>query len=419
MRRAMSSAGLICAFLVCGAASRGGAADNFADPAAWEAFDAGNTGGLQAKGYFGAAFDGRYVYYAPCRTAAFHGVVLRYDTTGNFQAPGSWAAYDAGHTDGLRTVGYAGAVYQAPYVYFVPFADAQTRHARVLRCDTRGDFTRPASWSAFDAGPVIGLRHSGFTGAVSDGRYLYFAPFGYQPYAHGRVLRYDTQGEFRSAASWRVYDASRTGGLDTRGYYGAGYDGRYVYFVPFNDGRSFHGRVLRYDTRGEFGAAGSWSAHDAATTNGLRTVGYKGAVCDGRYMYFVPFRSDDGCHGRVLRYDTRGDFASTASWSAHDAGRTGGLDTRGYVGAESDGRYLYFIPYSGDGNIFHARMLRYDTTGDFQTAASWSAFNAEAIGGLTTRGYKFSASDGKYIYFVPYHNGVSFSGIALRYRLPR
>jgi len=414
----MSMACWAVAFLIWGAAIPLCAADNFGDPAAWEAFDAGNTGGLQAKGYFGAACDGRYIYYAPCRTAAFHGVVLRYDTAGDFKAAGSWAAYDAGFTDGLRTVGYAGAVYRAPYVYFVPFSDAQTRHARVLRCDTRGEFTARSSWSAFDAGPLIGLRHSGFTGAVCDGRYLYLTPFGYQPYAHGRVVRYDTQGEFKSPSSWRVHDAGRTGGLDTRGVYGAGFDGRYAYFVPFNDGRGFHGRVLRYDTRADFDAPGSWGAYDAGATDGLQTVGYKGAIHDGRYMVFVPFRGSDGCHGRVLRYDTKGEFTSASSWSAHDAGRTGGLDTRGYVGAEFDGRYLYFVPYSGDNNVFHARMLRYDTTGDFKSSASWSAYNAEAIGGLTTRGYKFSASDGKHIYFVPYHNGIAFSGIALRYRIP-
>lgn len=46
----------------------------------WEAFDAGKIGGLSTKGYFGATYDGRYVYYAPCRTAKFHGIALRYKT---------------------------------------------------------------------------------------------------------------------------------------------------------------------------------------------------------------------------------------------------------------------------------------------------------------------------------------------------
>ena len=38
-------------------------------------------------------------------------------------------------------------------------------------------------------------------------------------------------------------------------------DGRYVYFVPFHDGTDFHGRVLRYDTQGDFNTL----ARDAAT----------------------------------------------------------------------------------------------------------------------------------------------------------
>ena len=35
---------------------------------------------------------------------------------------------------------------------------------------------------------------------------------------------------------------------DPDGYRGAVFDGRYVYFVPDNNGGSDHGEVLRYDT---------------------------------------------------------------------------------------------------------------------------------------------------------------------------
>ena len=394
------------------------ASEAFTNANRWSAFDAGYIGGMFTKGYFGGVFDGRYVYYAPCRTMLFHGRALRYDTQNDFKDSGSWESHDAGSTDGLATVGYAGAVFDGRYVYYVPFSDSSSRHARVLRYDTQGGFSSTSSWSAFDAGTIIGLPYSGFVGAVFEGRYIYFAPFGYAPYAHGRVLRYDTQAGFKETAGWSVYDASLTDGLNTKGFYGATYDGRHVYFVPFNDGSNFHGNALRYDTQGDFFSNTSWSAYNAGATDGQITVGYKGAAFDGHYVYFVPFRNADGCHGRVLRYDTQEGFNATSSWSAYDAGSTDGLDTKGYVGAEFDGRSVYFVPYMGDGNEYHARALCYDTFADFNTSSSWAAYDAGATDGLTIKGYKFSAFDGKYIYFVPYNNGVSFTGIALRYESP-
>ena len=393
------------------------ASDGFKDSLSWEAFDAGSIDGLQTKGYFGAVFDGRYVYYVPNRMKNFHGTVMRYDTQGGFTSLSSWESYDAGSTDGLDTRGYAGGVFDGRYVYFVPFSVESTRHARVLRYDTQGVFKDASSWDAYDASVVGGRGAFGYDGAVFDSRYVYISPFGYDPYAHAKVLRYDTQTGFKEASGWKVYDASNIGGLNTKGYYGAGFDSRFIYFVPFNDGSAFHGRVLRYDTEADFSQATSWAAYDAGNTGGKETVGYKGAVFDGRYMYFVPFRNSGGVHGIVLRYDTVGFFTAALSWSAYDAGSTDGLDTRGYVGGEFDGRYVYFIPYSYDENVFHAKFLRYDTQGDFINPGSWDAYDAGNAGGLKTEGYKYGVRAGEYIYFAPYSNTGAFSGTALRYKI--
>lgn len=389
----------------------------FRNSANWEAFDAGNINRLQTKGYFGAVFDGRYIYFAPCRTMNFHGIALRYDTLQDFKSKSSWESYDAGSTDGLDTKGYAGAVFDGRYVYYVPFAVSSTRHARVLRYDTKSDFISASGWDAFDAQKVGGSSAIGYDGAVFDGRYIYFAPFGYEPYAHAIALRYDIKSDFKSISSWESYDAKYTSNLNTKGYYGSVFDGRYVYYAPFNDGSGFHGRVLRYDTQSDFKSAENWQAYDAGNTDGLNTVGYKGAVFDGKYIYFVPFRDDSISHGIVLRYNTMADFNDESSWDAFNAGNIDGLETKGYVGAEFDGRYIYFVPYSYLESEFHAKMLRYDTKGDFKSKNSWIAYDAGSTDGLNTKGYKYSTSDGEYIYFTPYNNGKTFSGIALRYKI--
>ena len=51
--------------------------------------------------------------------------------------------------------------------------------------------------------------------------------------------------------TFESYDAGDTDGLDTRGFFGAVCDGRYVYFAPqLNGSQERHGQVLRYDSCG-------------------------------------------------------------------------------------------------------------------------------------------------------------------------
>jgi hypothetical protein len=165
---------------------------------------------------------------------------------------------------------------------------------------------------------------------------------------------------------------------------------------------------LRYNTTGDFDSESSWSAYDAAQTGGLDNRGYKMAASDGRYVYFVPFRtSTSETHGRVLRLDSQGEFADAASWSAYDAGATEGLNSQAYVGAVCAGDHVYFCPYSYGAVSYHSVMLRLNTTSPFAEAQSWQAFDAHAIDGLDTKGYKGIVFDGRYVHFTPYHNGTA------------
>ena len=368
----------------------------------FDAYDAGNTGGLNTKGFFGAVFDGRYVYFVPQYDGVSrHGKVLRYDTHGEFTDSESWNAYDAGNTSGLNTKGYYGAVFDGRYVYFVPRTDGLVMHSRVLRYDTEGEFTDEKSWCAHDAGNPVSYQAAAF-----DGRYIYFAP-GYEGdfrALSGKVLRYDTKGEFTDNESYITYDAGNTMGLETKCYDGAVFDGRYVYFAPLDS----IGMMLRYDTKREFTDAESWSAYDARYVSGLKMGSCVGAVFDGRYVYFVPY-----AHSVVLRYDTNGEFTDKRSWNAYDAGNTDGLNTRGYDGAVFDGKYIYFIPFWEGEDLykgFHGKVLRYDTTGKFTDEESWSAYDAGNTGGLATVGFNGGAFDGRFIYFAPWREGTDPDG---------
>lgn len=305
----------------------------------FDAYDASRVDGLTTKGYFANIFDGRYVYFVPEQydTLETHGVVLRYDTHGDFHDPASYAAYDAGRTAGMETRGYYGAAFDGRHVYFVPRQiDRQEYHTRLLRLDTRKEFKDPGAWDAFDIGPKQSAQ-----GAAFDGRYLYLCP-GYSGDPHkenelcSRVIRYDTQSDFKSRNSYAAFDVSGVGGLKANCFDGGAFDGRYIYFVPLQGGI-----VVRYDTRRPFTDAQSWQAFNAQCIKMDMCVG---AVFDGRFLYFAPY-----LHGTVIRYDTTGEFTDRSSWSAFDAARSVGLERYGADGGFFDGRFITFILLAANG----------------------------------------------------------------------
>jgi hypothetical protein len=349
----------------------------FGTAGSWASYDAGAVGGLTTKGYSGASFDGRYIYFSPYwNGSAYHGKILRYDTQNDasFNTAGNWTSYNAENEDGTNTIkGYWGSAFDGRYVYFVPFYNGTTYHGKVLRFDTTGTFSDTASWVVYNASAVGGLNTTGYGGAIFDGQYIYFAPYEDSTGVyHGRVLRYNTQNDasFTTAGNWSSYDAGNTSSLTTKGYIGGTFDGQYVYFAPYYDGTSAHGKVLRYNTQGtSFTTSADWEARNCESTSGLSTKGYWGAIFDGQYVWFVPYWDATVFHSKFLRYSIQGSFTAAGSWSARNAGSIG-TNTIGYAGAVSDGRYLYFAPYREAGSTFHAKALRYDT----KSAASTPVF---------------------------------------------
>ncbi len=369
-------------------AERGADFDRFY---AWAAFDPGAQGvGTDPDGFSGAVFDGRYVYFVPNFSGAdYDGEVLRYDTSAAFASASSWASYDPGaHGVGTDPDGYSGGVFDGRYVYFVPSTNGTAYHGEVLRFDSRGAFADAASWGAYDPGAHgVGTDPDGYAGAVFDGRYLYFAPRNNGTIYHGEVLRYDTQGPFAAATSWTAYDAGAHGvGTDPDGYSGVVFDGRYLYFAPFHNGSAYSGEVLRYDTTMAFADAAAWATFDAhASGVGRFAVGFEGAVCDGRFVYFVPFRDAfNHYHGEVLRYDTAADFQSTGAWKAFEPGTVGvGTVSSGYCGGVCAGRYVFLAPYLSSVG-YHGEVLRYDTTSGWDCNGNGVLDDCDLAAGIGT-----------------------------------
>lgn len=370
-------------------------------------------------GFYGGGFDGRYLYLAPFRngSSSYHGRVLRYDTQAYFSDFSSWEAFDAS-TLGSHVAGYSGTIFDGQYMYFTPTRDSATNyHGNVLRYDTTSAFTNAGSWAVFNA-TGIGNGTNGYVDGVYDGRYIYLVPYYNGTDFHAQVLRYDTQAAFTNAASWDSYDA-RAIGEGTVGYAGGTFDGRYIFFAPGYNGTAHHNKVLRYDTQGTFNDPSSWDFFNASDLVG-ETTSYAGAVYDGRYVYFVPYNSDSGTHSKFLRYDSQDTFTDDDSWDVFDGESLGGSLTKGYYrGVYDNDKYIYFAPIS-NGTTYHGVVMRYDTDSSFTSASSWEYFDAgqtdtSGTPGHETKGFVDAVFDGRNIYFIPYfHNGY-FHGKVLRF----
>jgi hypothetical protein len=319
------------------------AGGGFGDPSSWSTFDAGGLG------YAGGVFDGRYLYLVPYDLdGSADGLVARYDTRGDagFGSPQSWTSFD---TSGLGGGAYElrGGAFDGRYVYFVPRGSQQPVNAPrgvVARLDTQNDagFGSDASWSTFDTTSVR-PEARGFVGAVFDGtRYVYLVPRLDDPDAAGDgvVARFDTKNNagFGSDASWITFD-TQTVTTQAMGYLGGVFNGRYLYLVPFAADYA-----ARLDTQSEagFGQATSWTTFDV---NGLGygPSGYATGAFDGRYVYFAPFQSAVGAappNTIFARVDTSAgaSFDDAGSWSEYAS------DAGGYYGSVFDGRYVYFVP---------------------------------------------------------------------------
>src|SRR5207253_690359 len=97
----------------------------------------------------------------------------------------------------------------------------------------------------------------GFEGATFDGRYVYFVPYGLGAQS-GVVARFDTLGQFDKSAAWATFDVTAVN-ANAKGFIGATFDGRYLRLVPNDNSIALDGLVANLDTGAQFDAKQSWT----------------------------------------------------------------------------------------------------------------------------------------------------------------
>ncbi len=358
------------------------------DKTKWSIF---SPTGVNEVDYQGVAFDGRYVYFAPSANI-FPGSIQRYDTQGAFTAQLSWTAFDP-TTINASSTSFGGIVFDGRYLYFVPSAPtAQAGQSVVLRYDTQAAFVTTASWATFDIA-LSDPTAKGFMGGTFDGRYVYFAPFEDNLNPQGHTVRYDTKAAFGSKSSWTSINLKSFQAY-ANGFNGAAFDGRYVYYAPFGSTSA-----MQYDTQAPISSPTAWVEFAIDTLTTAQTI-FQGVVYDGKYIYLVPATG-----AVVARYDTTASlgFAADSSWTTFDA-QTVNAGAGNFFGGVFDGRYVYFIPQYNMSSL-SGYITRYDTTTDFETASSWSTFDTSVLD-PDAQGFSTGAFDGRYVYFGSFLSGL-------------
>lgn len=128
---------------------------------------------------------------------------------------------------GTQTAGYYGTVFLEPYLYYLPSHFEFERFGKVLRYETRTQFSNSSNWKMFDLIAAFDSGVSNFAiGATSD-RYVYFTPFSF-----GVFARYDSYSEFTNISSWQTFNANANFGMT---HFASGcFDkvSKFMYFAP-------------------------------------------------------------------------------------------------------------------------------------------------------------------------------------------
>ena len=307
--------------------------------------------------------------------------------------------FDMSSADPARR-GFSGAVSDGRFIYFIPLNNGEF-FGQVVRYDPQRAFDDPDAWSGFDS-TQLDAGSRGFIDAVFDGRYLYLVPF-CRGMHHGQVTRYDTRAAFDDPAGWSVFD-TMTVHPHSRGFVSGCFDGRYLYLAPYQlDFTTHHGQITRYDTQAGFSDPAAWQVFDTASVH-PDSRGFHSAVHAGNHVYFVPyFRGAKQYSGVLARLDRRLPFTSPEAWECFDLTSVD-AGFKGFIGGAYRDGMLYLAPYM-DGIDRHGRVVRFDTTAGLSDPQAWTGFDCAQVD-AGSRGFFGAVCDSRYLYLVPHCRGV-------------
>jgi hypothetical protein len=357
----------------------------------WSTFNLLKAGAAPGSAYQGGVFDGKNVYLVPSG-----GRALRFDATLPFTDAASWKSFDLEAASGSAR--FIGGTFDGRYVYYTPNGAGAPVNARAARFDTQGQFDDAGSWRTFLLSSLYDAGAGGVAGAYYDGENVVYtgislANDGGADAGFSRAVypEHRAGGTFSDAGSWTAIEgASLTVPIKRSSWSSVAFDGTYAY-----QPNPFAGDLLRLKL------PGTAEVFDLKAVNAPDTLGYLGAVFDGRYVYLAPvfrvFGTSLVTHGVAMRYDTTKTFSDAASYQKFNL-ESVTPEAKGFNGAVFDGRFVYFAP------ALSSRVVRFDTTRAFIDGTAWSYFDVSSIAPASS--FCGAVFDGQYVYFVPLSGGL-------------
>jgi len=181
-------------------------------------------------------------------------------------------------------------------------------------------FDSPTAWDVKNLSAISG-NYDGFQGTGFDGRYIYYVPY-YNGGNSGWLVRYDTEKSYFENSSYEAFNLAGLNGGLVRFSNSFVFDGRFVYLTSHHNGSAYDGHTVRYDTSQPFSSSSSYETFNLASINSAYQ-GYAGGTFDGRYVYYFP-NNNDVYHGNLLRFDTTKDNAAFNLYYSHSPNNHGG-----------------------------------------------------------------------------------------------
>ena len=338
-----------------------------------------------------------------------HGVMLAYKTSGSFTSAGSYMFFDMtsltnpalhqsnpagsylGTTAGIGCGGGSTALDAEDQTARNAATTCPVSYSGSVVVSNRWVYLMPDSSNPY---PVFVLFDSSQRVTTSTAYYIWTAPARSSPVATNPLAGGCTTA-LQSAGRCPAY------GWNGNSYY----DGRYVYYTPIIDGlqseapgancgaggcNDAHGNIARFDTQcttgtfpTNFSNSACWSSFDmgnnldqtAGAWNGVCgtsgspligpltecAVGFFASVYDGhKYAYYIPLRGSV-----MVRYDTTADFQSAASYTTMDLSQ---LSAAGYPTAGGGNGSALCPPSGGVCGLGGATIVYSPSQGNNSTA---------------------------------------------------
>ncbi len=148
-----------------------------------------------------AVFDGRYLYFVSNEGVDLRDAsACRYDTTGSIDDPSSWATFPLTNSAAMNL---SAAVFDGRFAYFKGVSRRLPPADVVARFDTTRSFASTEAWETFRAGEHSdsSVSTAPFAGFLTDD-YVCFPQANKNDSPGNEVLRFDTKGAFSDPASW-------------------------------------------------------------------------------------------------------------------------------------------------------------------------------------------------------------------------